>query len=512
MRSSYRFLLLAGYAALSTNDGAAQQFYFQGLGDLPGKGFWSRAEGVSADGMVVVGQSSSINGTEAFRWTKELSMLPLGDLPGGLFHSQARATSSTGEAVVGVSRSAKGDEAFRWTQTAGMVGLGDLPGTYFTSHGRGVSADGAVVVGRASPGEGSEAFRWTEASAMVGLGDLPGGTSESYAYGESADGSVVIGYSSGANGYEAFRWTEASAMVGLGDLPGGPTQSRALAVSADGLVTVGWGFSFWGREAFSWTEESGMVGLGDLEGGRFASEAVSVSGDGSVIGGWSGGYNGNEAVLWDAERVMRPVILELIERGIDVPVGWSLELVSGVSLVDGILTIVGYGRSPLGTEGWVAVMPWPVQVLPSSFSVLRGLRIGGGLADLFESDDQYLLIRPWFVLTTTEAPVQVLVEGASPYDTVSELRFVLEAGVSFPNIRQSIDLFNFQTNQWELVDARPGTVGDTVVEVTVSMDPSRFVQPGTGLVRARLRWKESGPILAYPWLARIDQVGWTVMR
>ncbi len=38
-----------------------------GLGDMLGGDFYSAAHGVSADGSVVVGDSSSANGGEAFR-------------------------------------------------------------------------------------------------------------------------------------------------------------------------------------------------------------------------------------------------------------------------------------------------------------------------------------------------------------------------------------------------------------------------------------------------------------
>ena len=59
---------------------------FTGLGDLTGGSFQSRAYGVSSDGSVVVGGSSSTSGTEAFRWTSS-GMVGLGDLPGGFFWS-----------------------------------------------------------------------------------------------------------------------------------------------------------------------------------------------------------------------------------------------------------------------------------------------------------------------------------------------------------------------------------------------------------------------------------------
>jgi probable HAF family extracellular repeat protein len=63
----------------------AQAASFQGLGDLSGGSFYSYANGVSADGSVVVGRGSSANGNEAFRWTQGTGMVGLGDLSGGIF-------------------------------------------------------------------------------------------------------------------------------------------------------------------------------------------------------------------------------------------------------------------------------------------------------------------------------------------------------------------------------------------------------------------------------------------
>src|SRR5438874_13395780 len=99
---------------------------FQGIGDLPGGTFYSYATGVSVDGKVVVGASSSASGYQAFRWTATTGMVPLGDLPGGSFDSGANGVSGDGWIVVGGSSSSTGYQAFRWTATNGMVGLGDL--------------------------------------------------------------------------------------------------------------------------------------------------------------------------------------------------------------------------------------------------------------------------------------------------------------------------------------------------------------------------------------------------
>ena len=163
------------------------------------------------------------------------SLTPLGFLP-DVFYSEALGVSGDGSVVVGNSDSASGLEAFRWTSGGGMVGLGYLPGSEFNlSYAHGVSGDGSVVVGRSHSASGTQAFRWTSAGGMVGLGFLPGDL-DSHAYGVSADGSIVVGTSSSMGGVHIFRWTSADGMVGLGNLPGG---FEPMGFSADGSVVVG---------------------------------------------------------------------------------------------------------------------------------------------------------------------------------------------------------------------------------------------------------------------------------
>lgn len=180
---------------------------FQGLGDLPGNIFFSVANGISADGVVVVGRSVGASGTRAFRWTAEGGMVSLGEF----WQSQAWATSTDGAVIVGQS----GLEAFRWTDEGGTVSLGTLPGTSPDSIARGMTADGAVVVGRS----GDEAFVWAAGSGMFTLGDLPGGSVSGQAFAMSAESTVIVGasssFASGFSGTEAFRWTPVDRMVGL---------------------------------------------------------------------------------------------------------------------------------------------------------------------------------------------------------------------------------------------------------------------------------------------------------
>jgi probable HAF family extracellular repeat protein len=346
---------------------------FQGVGDLDGGIFKSLATGVSADGSVVIGQSSSASGTEAFRWTVCGDIEGLGDLAGGPFLSVANGASANGCVVVGYSDSDVGPEyeAFHWTQGSAMHGLGDLPEGSFYSEGRAVSADGSVVVGFGHSADGMEAFIWKDLNGngqvdvgeeMQGLGDLPGGDHYSWATGVSSDGTVVAGRAYSASGHEAFIWKDLDAdgqvdtgehMQPLGDLAGGEFYSVAHDISADGLVVVGSSQSHSGLEAFRWTAVEGMVGLGDLPGGTFYSLAYGTSSDGSVIVGW-GNSSGERAFIWDQYHGMRDLKDALESYGVDLS-GWTLSRAYGIS--DDAVTIVGYGINPQGnTEGWIATI------------------------------------------------------------------------------------------------------------------------------------------------------------
>jgi probable HAF family extracellular repeat protein len=354
-------LLLIAAATLYAGDQAP---FFMGLGGLRPEGSPSRAFDISHDGSTVVGFSfSEQSGTsnEAFRWRADEGMIALGSLPGGAFSSSARGVSWDGSVVVGVSTSGNtiSGEAFRWDAENGIMGLGDLPGGSFSSIATAVNADGTVIVGRGRSASGDEAFRW-EDGVMVGLGDLPGGTYYSAASGVSADGSVIVGSSASAASnpfLEAFIWTYESGMVGLGSLPGGLFLSEAYAISPEGRVVVGVAHSSAGYRAVYWTFESGMVALPVLEGTTDCS-ATDVSANGAVIiGGCTQGF-----FIWDALNGIRDLRSVLIDDvGLDLT-GWQLTGLAGIS-ADG-LTIAGTGRFEFApgqfrTEAWIAHIPEP---------------------------------------------------------------------------------------------------------------------------------------------------------
>ena len=337
---------------------------FQGLGDLPGGGFFSQAEAVSGDGSTVVGLADAGPATAgAFRWQGGV-MTPLGDLLGGSVSSVAHGASADGSVVVGTGTLAYAPnivwgwtEAFRWTEAGGMETIWRQPDPgsnppWESSGAYGVSGDGLVIVGAGPTGS---AFRWTASGGMQDLSLLPGGT-WSTACAASADGSVVAGYGSSALGEQAFRWTATGGTQPLEFLPGGDG-SRASATSSDGTVVVGWSTSSAGLQAFRWVAGQGIQGLGYLP-GCIGSSAADVSGDGALVVGACWHNYGGDSFIWDAVHGMRdlPDVLTS-DYGLDLT-GWQIQEVTCIS-ADG-MTIAGCGVNPSGqSEGWIATIPEP---------------------------------------------------------------------------------------------------------------------------------------------------------
>jgi probable HAF family extracellular repeat protein len=193
----------------------------QGLGDLPGaSNFDSHANGISADGSVIVGQGSSPSGSpRAFRWTSSGGMTDLGDLPGGTNFNWANAVSANGTTIVGLAHTATGPvegDGFRWTAASGMVSLGEFPGGSNRIEPLAVSGDGSIIAGYVTTGIYSfaSAFVWDAAHGLrdfksVLLNDYGLTSVQSwniaYVYSVSADGLTFVGMGSNPAGHqEAF--------------------------------------------------------------------------------------------------------------------------------------------------------------------------------------------------------------------------------------------------------------------------------------------------------------------
>ncbi|MDX2149082.1 MAG: GC-type dockerin domain-anchored protein [Planctomycetota bacterium] len=204
----------------------------QGLGSLGSTADNTRsgAFDISGDGSRIIGFSRSPRagaGFEAFLF--QASMLGLGDLAGGPFSSVARGVSADGAIIVGESSDATGNRATRWTQATGLVALPDLSGGAVGATAQAVSADGAVVVGRSIGADGAFAVAWRQGQ-VENLGALGTPANDSQAFSVSGDGSIIVGTSLTSAGDEAFIWTRSAGMRNL----------KAVLTSVYGLSLTGW--------------------------------------------------------------------------------------------------------------------------------------------------------------------------------------------------------------------------------------------------------------------------------
>jgi probable HAF family extracellular repeat protein len=179
----------------------------QSLGFLPSCNR-STATGVSADGSVIVGYCVGTDFlNRAFRWTAAGGMVELGALPSGYIVSRANAISADGLVIVGQiatgDNSSANREAFRWTEAGGYVVLGDLPGMQVNSEAFAVSADGSVVVGSANGSTFADSsFIWDATNGLRSVrtiltqAALATGWSISSATGISGDGTKIVGFGS----------------------------------------------------------------------------------------------------------------------------------------------------------------------------------------------------------------------------------------------------------------------------------------------------------------------------
>jgi hypothetical protein len=144
----------------------------------------------------------------------------------------------------------------------------------------------------------------------------------------------------------------------------------------------------------------------------------------------------------------------------------------------------------------------------TTFLVTRGTYVSGGVEDLQFSDNQDLSVRR----STSDIQSRVFIEikSTSLVANPATFDFTLEASVfARSNVVQSLDLFDYVADAWEEVDVRNASrFNDSTVVASPSGDLSRFVQPGTNCIEARLRFQSN--VARQQFTANIDQANWTI--
>jgi len=146
-------------------------------------------------------------------------------------------------------------------------------------------------------------------------------------------------------------------------------------------------------------------------------------------------------------------------------------------------------------------------VVPTSYSIVSGQRVSGGLNSLFESDNARLVLEHAGFFPPA---IELEVVGTAPTDAPEELTFRFEGHVTATQVTQTIKLYNYANGFWEQADVRTATTADSVVEIVISSNAARFVEPGTQQLKARIHWMGTSFMNLYGWYSRTDQTVWEV--
>jgi hypothetical protein len=178
----------------------------------------------------------------------------------------------------------------------------------------------------------------------------------------------------------------------------------------------------------------------------------------------------------------------------------------------GTLYVTATRHNNLPAQGAAQVSEGQDQtVYATNYSIVRGIWLSGGLPEMRASDDARLNVQTAIFTGANEPPVWITLTTNAPTATPSALKFKLEAQVSTASlIMQTIKLYNYRTASFETISARSATPTDLVLELPISGDVTRFIDPISFEMQAQLTWKSAGAFAAGRWSAGIDQAVWIV--
>ncbi|MEM7453218.1 MAG: aryl-sulfate sulfotransferase [Planctomycetota bacterium] len=146
---------------------------------------------------------------------------------------------------------------------------------------------------------------------------------------------------------------------------------------------------------------------------------------------------------------------------------------------------------------------------PAAFSLRSGFLVSGGLPELLESDDQRM------VVAQPQGDILIDFNSDVTFDDTDQIYFFAESSVLLPaqsrnpvTIEKSVEMFNYTTGTWDVIQTVEGALIDSTMSVVVDADD--YLEPGTGTVEARLRYRKFG--LARGMRALIDEVHWKAIK
>jgi hypothetical protein len=277
--------------------------------------------------------------------------------------------------------------------------------------------------------------------------------------------------------------------------------NHSLGLKSDGSV-VAWGLNDEGQCTVP-VPNAGFV-------------AVAAGGNGGWNGGHSLGLKANGSIVaWGDNGAGQCTVPEPNTGFVAIAAGaWhSLGLKANGTIVAWGLVSQGQCTIPQPNTGFTRIAAGAFhglainaaqRILPTSAHVGPGFVVSGAPAGLNTTNDDYYVLGPGIVFSSSQSPIVLTVTYTLASSNPGTLVAVVESKAQQGNTRQTIEVLDFDTQSYDLLNQQvlPMTSPDTVV--TLPLTPANHIGPGNE-VRLRISYKTIGPVFAYPWRVLLDE-------
>jgi hypothetical protein len=135
----------------------------------------------------------------------------------------------------------------------------------------------------------------------------------------------------------------------------------------------------------------------------------------------------------------------------------------------------------------------------------KGVIAGGSIVDTHLSDNDKFSVRPGPVLGQSESPVRIIKLVMAPTPAVGDLWVSAEASVSDVNVDSRIEVWNFNTNSYDVIGTKTDMSSTDKVHTVFIANPANYVE-AAGHIQVRVSYRASGPTFSNPWTANVDHI------